>query len=147
MRARSGAVTAGAAGDLARGDVAVASLVQMSASDRAGAVASPAEETPGDASVGRGAGDRRDAGREPASVARGARCFSARVFDRSFNGASFDAHDGPVRCCRAVPRSNDACEGVDENSAASACEESGHCKVSSITPRAVQSFCIGAVPA
>ena len=65
------------------------------------------------------------------------------MFDRSFNGASFDAHDGPVRCCRAVPRSNDcqtvaaheasggkstaraaaaACEGVDENSAASACE-------------------------
>ena len=71
MRARSGAVTAGAAGDLARGDVAVASLVQMSASDMAGAVASPAEETPGDASVGRGAGDRRDAGREPSSVARG----------------------------------------------------------------------------
>jgi hypothetical protein len=28
------------------------------------------------------------------------------VFDR-FNGSSFDAHDGPVRCCRAVPRSND----------------------------------------
>ena len=111
MRARSGAVTAGAAGDLARGDVAVASLVQMSASDRAGAVASPAEETPGDASVGRAAGDRRDAGREPASVARGARCFSARVFDRSFNGSSFDAHDGPVRCCRAVPRSND-CQTV-----------------------------------
>ena len=49
MRARSGAVTAGAAGDLARGDVAVASLVQMSASDMAGAVALPAEETPGDA--------------------------------------------------------------------------------------------------
>ena len=59
MRARSGAVTAGAAGDLARGDVEVASLVQMSASDMAGAVASPAEETPGDASVGRAAGDRR----------------------------------------------------------------------------------------
>ena len=111
MRARSGAVTAGAAGDLDRGDVAVASLVQMSASDRAGAVASPAEETPGDASVGRGAGDRRDAGREPASVARGARCFSARVFDRSFNGSSFDAHDGPVWCCRAVQRSND-CQTV-----------------------------------
>ena len=29
------------------------------------------------------------------------------MFDRSFNEASFDAHDGPVRCCRAVPRSND----------------------------------------
>ena len=29
------------------------------------------------------------------------------MFDRSFNGASFDVHDGPVRCCRAVPRSND----------------------------------------
>ena len=67
----SGAVTAGAAGDLARGDVAVASLVQMSPSDMAGAVASPAEETPGDALVGRAAGDRRDAGREPSSVARG----------------------------------------------------------------------------
>ena len=50
---------------------------------------------PGDASVGRAAGDRRDEGREPASVARGVRCFSA-VFDRSFNGASFDAHDCPV---------------------------------------------------
>ena len=118
VRARSGAVTAGAAGDLARGDVAVASLVQMSASDMAGAVASPAEETPGDASVGRAAGDRRDAGREPASVARGARCFSERVFDRSFKLASFDAHDGPVRCCHAVPRSNAACEGVDENARA-----------------------------
>jgi hypothetical protein len=33
------------------------------------------------------------------------------VFDRSFNGASFDAHDGPVRCCRAVPRSSD-CQTV-----------------------------------
>jgi hypothetical protein len=22
------------------------------------------------------------------------------VFDRSFNGSSFDAHDGPVRCCQ-----------------------------------------------
>ncbi len=29
------------------------------------------------------------------------------MFDRSFNGLSFDAHDGPVRCCSAVPRSND----------------------------------------
>ncbi len=29
------------------------------------------------------------------------------MFDRSFNGSSFDAHDGPVRCCRAVPLSND----------------------------------------
>ena len=25
------------------------------------------------------------------------------MFDRSFNGSSFDAHDGPVQCCRAVP--------------------------------------------
>jgi hypothetical protein len=33
------------------------------------------------------------------------------VFDRSFNGASFDAHDGPVRCCCAVPRSSD-CQTV-----------------------------------
>ena len=33
--------------------------------------------------------------------------MAAIVFDRSFNGASFDDHDGPVRCCRAVPRSND----------------------------------------
>jgi hypothetical protein len=33
------------------------------------------------------------------------------VFDRSFNGVSFDAHDGPVRCCRAVPRSSD-CQTV-----------------------------------
>jgi len=32
---------------------------------------------------------------------------AAIVFDRSFNGASFDDHDCPVRCCRAVPRSND----------------------------------------
>ena len=38
MRARSGDVTAGAAGDLASGDVAVASLVQMSASDMAPAL-------------------------------------------------------------------------------------------------------------
>ena len=30
------------------------------------------------------------------------RCFSARVFDRSFNGSSFDAHDCPVRSCRAI---------------------------------------------
>jgi hypothetical protein len=37
------------------------------------------------------------------SVARGARCCSARVFDRSFDGSSFDTHEGPVRCCRAVP--------------------------------------------
>ena len=78
-----------------------------------------------------------------------ARCCSARVFDRSFDGASFDAHEGPMRCCLAVPRSNDCqtvatrgelweaagcvehtervqlqwhCEGVDENSAALACE-------------------------
>ena len=29
------------------------------------------------------------------------------MFDRSFNGASFDVHDGPVRCCHAVQRSND----------------------------------------
>ncbi len=34
------------------------------------------------------------------------RCFSARVFDRSFNGVSFDDHDGPVLCCSAVPLSN-----------------------------------------
>ena len=33
------------------------------------------------------------------------------MFDRSFNGASFDAHDGPVRCCRAVPLSSD-CQTV-----------------------------------
>ncbi len=33
------------------------------------------------------------------------------MFDRSFNGASFDAHDGPVRCCLAVPQSND-CQTV-----------------------------------
>jgi hypothetical protein len=33
------------------------------------------------------------------------------VFDRSFNGVSFDAHDGPVRCCSAVQRSND-CQTV-----------------------------------
>ena len=33
------------------------------------------------------------------------------MFDRSFNGASFDVHDGPVRCCHAVPRSND-CQTV-----------------------------------
>ena len=33
------------------------------------------------------------------------------MFDRSFNGASFDAHDGPVRCCCDVPRSND-CQTV-----------------------------------
>jgi hypothetical protein len=33
------------------------------------------------------------------------------VFDRSFNGSSFDAHDGPVLCCHAVPLSND-CQTV-----------------------------------
>jgi len=29
------------------------------------------------------------------------------VFDRSFNWSSFDAHDGQVLCCHAVPLSND----------------------------------------
>ena len=29
------------------------------------------------------------------------------MFDRSFNGLSIDAHDGPVRCCRDVLLSND----------------------------------------
>ena len=34
------------------------------------------------------------------------------MFDRSFNGASFDAHDGPVRSCRAVPhRAGKNCQG------------------------------------
>ncbi len=33
------------------------------------------------------------------------------MFDRSFDGASFDAHDGPMRCCCAVPRSSD-CQTV-----------------------------------
>ncbi len=28
------------------------------------------------------------------------------MFDRSFNGTSFDAHDGPVLCCSDVQRSN-----------------------------------------
>ena len=42
---------------------------------------------------------------------RGARCCIARVFDRSFDGTSFDAHEGPMRCCLAVPRSND-CQTV-----------------------------------
>ena len=32
------------------------------------------------------------------------------MFDRSFDGASFDAHEGPMRCC-LVPRSND-CQTV-----------------------------------
>jgi hypothetical protein len=97
-------VTAVAAGDLARGDVAVASLVQMSASDMAGAVASPAEETPGDASVGRAAGDRRDTGREPSSVARGARCFSARgttllrgTTRQHRTGPSWASNDAPLK--------------------------------------------------
>ena len=50
-RAALRAVTAGAAGGLARGDVAVASPVEMSASVVAGAVASPAEETPAEMSL------------------------------------------------------------------------------------------------
>ena len=33
------------------------------------------------------------------------------MFDRSFNGSSFDAHDDPVLCCRAVQQSND-CQTV-----------------------------------
>jgi hypothetical protein len=44
-------VTAGAACGLARGDVVVASPVEMSASVMAGAVASPAEETPAEMSL------------------------------------------------------------------------------------------------
>jgi hypothetical protein len=50
-RAALRAVTAGAAGGLARGDVAVASPVEKSASVVAGAVASPAEETPAEMSL------------------------------------------------------------------------------------------------
>jgi hypothetical protein len=34
-----------------------------------------------------------------------------RMFDRSFNGALFDAHDGSVRSCCIVPQSND-CQTV-----------------------------------
>ena len=34
-----------------------------------------------------------------------------RVFDRSFDGASFDAHESPIRCCLAVPLSSD-CQTV-----------------------------------
>ncbi len=45
-------------------------------------------------------------GGSPVISCEGARCFSTRVFDRSFNGASFDAHDGPVLCCSDVQRSN-----------------------------------------
>ena len=33
------------------------------------------------------------------------------MFDRSFDGASFDAHEGPMRCCLAVPLSSN-CETV-----------------------------------
>ena len=50
-RAALRAVTAGAAGGLARGDVAAASPVEMSASVVAGAVASPAKETTAEMSL------------------------------------------------------------------------------------------------
>ena len=50
-------------------------------------------------------------GGSPVISCEGREVLRARVFDRSFNGASFDAHDGPVRCCRAVPRSSD-CQTV-----------------------------------
>jgi hypothetical protein len=50
-RAALRAVTAGAAGGLARGDVAVASPMEMPASVVADAVASPAEETPAEMSL------------------------------------------------------------------------------------------------
>ena len=43
------------------------------------------------------------------------RCFSTRVFDRSFDGASFDAHEGPMRYCLAVPWSSD-CQTVADTS-------------------------------
>ena len=33
------------------------------------------------------------------------------MFDRSFDGASFDAHEGQMLCCHAVPLSND-CQTV-----------------------------------
>ena len=42
-------------------------------------------------------------GGSPVISCEGREVLRARVFDRSFNGVSFDAHDGPVRCCRAVP--------------------------------------------
>jgi hypothetical protein len=41
----------------------------------------------------------------------GARCCSARVFDRSFDRSLFDAHEGPVLCCIAVQLSID-CQTV-----------------------------------
>ena len=39
---------------------------------------------------------------------QGARCCGTRVRARAFDRASFDAHAGPVRCRRAVPRSSDS---------------------------------------
>ena len=41
-------------------------------------------------------------GGSPVISCEGREVLRARVFDRSFNGASFDAHDGPVRSCRAI---------------------------------------------
>ena len=56
------------------------------------------------------------------SGVRGARCCGTRVRARAFDRASFDAHAGPVRCRRAVPRSSDGSTVAahEESTAASA---------------------------
>ena len=41
-------------------------------------------------------------GGSPVISCEGREVLRARVFDRSFNGESFDAHDCPVRSCRAI---------------------------------------------
>ncbi len=50
-------------------------------------------------------------GGSPVISCEGREVLRARVFDRSFNGSLFDAHDEPVRSCHAMPRSND-CQTV-----------------------------------
>ena len=50
-------------------------------------------------------------GGSPVISCEGREVLRARVFDRSFNGSLFDAHDGPVRSCSVVPLSND-CQTV-----------------------------------
>ena len=41
-------------------------------------------------------------GGSPVISREGCEVLRARVFDRSFNGVSFDAHDSPVRSCHAI---------------------------------------------
>jgi len=41
-------------------------------------------------------------GGSPVISCEGREVLRARVFDRSFNGSAFDAHDEPVRSCRVI---------------------------------------------